>query len=408
MSHAKTQSRKEVLLAAFLLVTFVGSCPHASAQDAILANSERLRDTRLVRAAFDGTTSTASLLVDGERRDANDLVRWGQPAPPARRPGVTLANGSRVLADRAWAPNGLVQVEDEQIRLRRGMAWLNFDRDSVRWILLSPGMAGLDQEKLPEMSPNSDDLVLLAGGDRLAGRINSLAAGSLTITVAGQPIETPLENVAAVRLADTGIDPGSSACLVGLDDGSLLHASRLLIDEDLVEIALGDLTITAEPDTLAFVQPLGGPVQYLSDFEPVDYRHTPYLDLVWPYACDRGLRGGPLVGGGRRAAKGVAMHSAARLVYRLDGSAQRFRAELAVAEPEPGSAPSGSVAFRVYLVKDGGFQAAYEGPTQRVGDPAVPIDIDTTGAAALALVIDYADGGDAGDDALWLDARLVR
>jgi hypothetical protein len=59
------------------------------------------------------------------------------------------------------------------------------------------------------------------------------------------------------------------------------------------------------------------------------------------------------------------------------------------------------------LVKEGKFEPAYEGGVVRVGDAATPLDIDLTGAAALALVVDFADDGDAGDDALWLDARLV-
>lgn len=379
-----------------------------TAEEAILASGDRFDEARLATATFDASTSTATLIVNDERRDTSDLVRWGEPQAPVRRPGLVLAEGSRIFADRPWSPNGLLRIDENRVRLRRGKAWIDFDRGTVRWVLLSPEAVGLDAERLPDDLPRTDDMILLAEGDRIAGRIETLVAGTLNVSVAGQLIETPLENVAAVRLADVDRNPGSAACLVGLVDGSLLRASRLTVDEDDVEIGLNNVTLTAKKDDLAFLQPLGEPVRYLSDLEPVDYRHTPYLDLAWPYTRDRGLRGGPLQGGGRRAAKGVAMHSAARLVYRLDGSRQRFQAELAVANAAPGAAPTGSVAFRVYLVKDGSFQSAYEGLTQRVGEASVPIDIDVTGAAALALVIDYADNGDAGDDALWLDARLVR
>ncbi|MEO0530032.1 MAG: NPCBM/NEW2 domain-containing protein [Planctomycetota bacterium] len=409
MPHAKAQSRKGLRQAAIALAAALLVGNESRAQEAILADGTRIQDATLTAATFDNSRSEATFTVSGEPRTTRNLVRWGEPKPPVNRPGVILADGSRLFSDRDWAPNGLLQLFDDEdiVRLRRNLGWVELGREKVRWLLLTPSAAGLEVERLPETILTTDDLVFLAGGDQIAGRVERLSAGTLTVTVAGQPIETPLEKVAAVRLGDDDADADSPACLVGLSDGSLVKASRLVAQQDSTELTLGGVTAVVPTDALAFVQPLVGTTRYLSDIEPIDYRHTPYLDLAWPYARDHGLSGGPLVGGGRRAAKGLAMHSAARLVYRLDGTPQRFQAELAVADPEPAAADTGSVAFRVYLVKDGGFQAAYEGPTQRVGEPAVPIDLDVTGAAAIALVIDYADDGDAGDDALWLDARLV-
>ena len=266
-------------------------------------------------------------------------------------------------------------------------------------------------EGRPDGNPWNEPLArlrgLVADNPSQVGRVESLTNETLRILVAGEPVDTPLESVAALRLSGEQPEPNKPTCLGGLTDGSLLRADTLVVADEAYTANVSGAEVTGEAATLAFVQPLSKGVSYLSDLEPADYRHTPYLDLPWPYARDTGLRGGPLVGGGRRAAKGVAMHTAARLVYRLDGSPQRFQADIAVADPEPGAAPTGSVSFRVYLVKEGKFEPAYEGDAMRVGQPAQPIDIDLTGAAALALVVDFADDGDAGDDALWLDARLV-
>jgi hypothetical protein len=380
----------------------------AAENSVVFANGERFADAALKACSIDRDGVEGMLAVDGDERELTGLVRWGEPAAAATRTALVLEDGSRLLCDRPWSPAGLVRLGGETVSLRRGKGWVDFPRDAVCWVLLNPEAAGLDVERLPEAdAADGEDVVLLVGGDRLTGRVESLTNETLRLVVADEPVDTPLESIAALRLSGEQLEPTEPTCLVGLTDGSLLRADKFTAADEMFSANVAGAEVTGAVSELAFLQPLATGVRYLSDLEPADYRHTPYLDLPWPYARDAGLRGGPLVGGGRRAAKGVAMHTAARLVYRLDGSPQRFQADIAVADPEPGAAPTGSVSIRVYLVKEGKFEPAYEGGVVRVGDAATPLDIDLTGAAALALVVDFADDGDAGDDALWLDARLV-
>lgn len=415
-SHAKTPLLKAwgLGLVGWALVgwTLWGG-PSFAGEAAVFVDGERLEDTSIKQLAVDREGAAGVLLVGGQQREMEGgLVRWGEPAAVAPRTTVVLADGSRLLADRPWSPSGLVLVDDAKVQLRRGEGRIDFPRDAVRWVLLAPEAVGLKAERLGRVGTLDDegaageDVVLLVGGDRLSGHVESLTGDTLRLVVAGTPVDTPLESVAALRLHGKE-EPSQPACLVGLVDGSLLHADRLSVADETFQASVAGVEVTGEAAALALVQPLSQGVRYLSDLEPVDYRHTPYLDLPWPYARDRGLDGGLLAGGGRRAAKGVALHTAARLVYRLDGAPQRFQAAIAVADPEPGAAPVGSVLFRVYLVQEGKFELAYESGVVRAGDPALPLDIGLAGAAALALVIDFADDGDAGDDAVWLDARLV-
>ena len=62
------------------------------------------------------------------------------------------------------------------------------------------------------------------------------------------------------------------------------------------------------------------------------------------------MLGEPLVVGGKRYLKGIGMHSAARLTYRLDGKYQRFDAAVAIDDSADGR---GSVTFGVYVLRDG-------------------------------------------------------
>jgi hypothetical protein len=102
--------------------------------------------------------------------------------------------------------------------------------------------------------------------------------------------------------------------------------------------------------------------------------------------------------------KGIGMHSASRLTYRLERKYQRFEAAIAVDDSADGR---GSVTFGVYVLRGGAWQDAYRSGIVRGGDVPLPISVDLDGAEGLTLTVDYADRGDEMDRADWLDARLV-
>ena len=67
---------------------------------------------------------------------------------------------------------------------------------------------------------------------------------------------------------------------VGLSDGGRVLAKRLRISGNSAEITgLAGQTWKAPANELVALQPLGGRAVYLSDLKPLEYRHTPYLDL---------------------------------------------------------------------------------------------------------------------------------
>src|SRR4029078_4451938 len=94
------------------------------------------------------------------------------------------------------------------------------------------------------------------------------------------------------------------------------------------------------------VQLLEGPVIYLSDLDKADYRAVPYLSVKWPFTRDRDVLGEPIVVRGNRYPKGIGLHSAARLTYRLDGDYRRFDSSVAIDDSAKGR---GSVTLGLYL-----------------------------------------------------------
>ena len=266
--------------------------------------------------------------------------------------------------------------------------------------------------------------MLLTNQDRLTGAVKELPGGSITVATAAGDAKLPLSRVEAVVFAkpekraggsaDQNVasvparpQPPSTKMIVGMRDGSLLHADRLVVDDKRVEVELtgGVKLAGGSHDDIVLLQSLGGQFVYLSDLEPADYRHVPYLDVPWPYKRDRNVLGEPLMADGTRYLKGIGMHSAARLTYKLDRQYKRFDAEIAI---DDSAGKRGSVVFGVYVLRDAKWQPAFVSDVVRGGEAPKRVSVDVAGADAMTLVVDFADRGDELDHADWLVARLVK
>ncbi|HUY36459.1 MAG TPA: NPCBM/NEW2 domain-containing protein, partial [Pirellulales bacterium] len=246
---------------------------------------------------------------------------------------------------------------------------------------------------------------LLVNGDELVGQWVRLTATAVEFETNVGPIAPEFDKVAAVVFDRSRLAVPRSERLrivTGFRDGSLLVAESLALDDRQVHVELaGAFELTAAAEKVVLLQPLGGRAVYLSDLKAESYRHVPFLNLGWPYRADACVTGSRLRAGGRMHLKGIGMHSASRLTYRIDGKPYtRFAAELAVDDRTEGR---GSVVFRVF-VDD---REAYKSPVVRGRTPVVPISVDVTGAKRLSLVVDFAERGDELDHADWLDARLL-
>jgi hypothetical protein len=348
-----------------------------------------------------------------------DVVRWSYPVRPKPRTLVLLDDGSRLVTAAEWAGGAAVRLDgDSWVVLTDTWDEVRLPKSRVRGLVFAQRSRPQQRERWERdvrSARAAEDQVLLTNGDRVSGTVVRLAGGTLALATEAGEAELPLSRVEAVAFAlrndpkitnGSGTEPPKSVALVGLRDGSLLYANSLATDEESLEVELEGVRLSGGTrDDVAALQSLGGEFVYLSDFEPIDYRHVPYLAIPWPYERDRNARGEPLVVDGNTYLKGLGMHSAGRLTYRLDGTFRRFDAEVAV---DAAAAGRGSVVFGVHLLRDGKWQEAYSSGTVRGGDRPVPVSVDLRGAQGLTLTVDYADRGDERDYADWLDARLVK
>jgi hypothetical protein len=256
--------------------------------------------------------------------------------------------------------------------------------------------------------------LLLTNKDRLSGKLKSLSGESLELTMDAGAVKLPVSRVEAIVFGSTRSSPPKirsesqrGQIAVGFHDGSLLYAQSVTAnDKNLLLVTAGGLNFEGgNVSDITFLQSLGGKFVYLSDLEPADYRHVPYLSIEWPYQRDISVMGEPLVAAGKRYLKGIGMHSAARLTYRLEGKYRRFDAAVAV---DDSADDRGSVNFGAYVLRDGQWKEASTSGIVRGGEEPRPISVDVSEADGLTLTVDFADRGDELDRADWLDARLVQ
>ncbi len=331
---------------------------------------------------------------------AAGLVEWGACLEPLGGTIVVTADGGLLVAD-------VIRADAESLTVASALfGRLILPLETLSGAIFDPpaGRHSRDLllDRLAKATGNSDRL-LLHNGDELTGFVLGLQDDALELETDAGSTPVPIDAVVALvlnpELKQAAGPPGLRAW-VGLADGSRLIATQLAIDgSSLALTTSGGQTWKTSREELVALQPLDGRAVYLSDLPAADYSHTPFLTLHWPYRTDRNVTGGLLRCGGRLYLKGLGMHSAARLTYRLDGRYRRFQAELGVDDSSGG----GSVRFRVLL--DG--QPKYASEVIRGGMAPVPVSVDVSDAEKLELAVDFAERADEQDHANWLGARLI-
>jgi len=356
---------------------------------------------------------------------AADLVAWGAPTEPAADIQVYLTDGGLLMAAQLLESDQRTLKFDSDefgevalpLDLVSGIQFhspANRDgRDHLALRLSKKGAesysAGPDRRApggKKGLPSRFTEQLLLVNGDELAGKLVRLSATAVEFETDAGSIVPEFDKVAAVSLdrSPRAAAGGEGLRIVtGFRDGSLLVAESLALDDRQVHIELASaLELAADAEKVVALQSLGGRAEYLSDLQAESYRHVPFLNLAWPYRGDACVGGSRLRAGDRMFLKGIGMHSASRLTYRIGGTPyRRFAAELAVDDRTEGR---GSVVFRVF-VDD---REAYKSPVVRGQMPLVPISVDVTGGKRLSLVVDFAERGDELDHADWLDARLIK
>ncbi|MCH8045195.1 MAG: NPCBM/NEW2 domain-containing protein [Planctomycetes bacterium] len=349
-------------------------------------------------------------LASGEKRQtlaAADLVQWGSFRETRRGSIILLAGSDLLLAD-------VLELDGEHLlvdSLLLGEVKLPLER--LVGIVFNPAIDHRRADKTfaqVRSGKGASDVVVLNNGDRLSGTLSEIVGERVRLQTARGKLAFELDKIRTITFNPALVEiPKSTGkrAVVGLSDGSHLTAASLVLGQRDAKIKLlaGPTVEAEDAKDIVALQPLGGRAVYLSDLKPASYKHIAYLKLTWPYATDRNVTGSRLRAGKQLYLKGLGMHSAAQLTYRLNGTYRRFAAEVAI---DDAAGERGSVNFRVYIHDGKSWTQKYASKIVRGGDTPLSVSVDLTGAKAITLLVDHADRGDELDHADWLNARLMK
>ena len=353
------------------------------------------------KLAFDGASKRPALSL-------GDLISWGQPAELRKGPIFVLADGG-------YLPAALLSANKRELSVDSArLGTLKLPLDSLAGIIFRPPPYPAELDALLDRIARGlgqADRLVLDNGDEMTGLVETLEGDKIKIKGNLGLVEIAVRRVVAIVFnpalrqspaADHGYMVPAGTAWIGLSDGARVAGTHLQLDADSLQwTTLSGAKWQAPAKDLVFLMPQASRAVYLSDIRPAEYRFLPYLETKWPYKLDRNVTGGQLRCGGRIYLKGIGVHSAARLSYKLDSPWSRFQAEVGIDDSTGGR---GSVGFRLFV--DG--RQKYTSPPLRGGMPPQAVSVDLTGAKQLDLVVDFGEAGDVMDHADWLNARLVK
>jgi hypothetical protein len=347
-------------------------------------------------------------LVNSERKTFGgiDLVSVRRkehgPLAPVSGSQVLLANGDRIRATAHHSTQEVLRVNSEllgdlEIPLERvqGLVINALAEPAVREKLLTSIMSGQRKQ----------DVIVLANADELKGTFLGLDDGAIRLDGAQGEVEIKRTGVRAIALSSELISfpaPKDLYAKIFLADGSELAMLDGRLDgANFRGRAAFNREVSVPLEQLIAIEFRNGRLTYLSDLEPSEFRHTPYLAVRYKYERDRSVLGNVLTLRGQVFRKGLGMHSRSELSYKLNGQYRRFEAVVGIDDETDGQ---GSAVFRVLI--DG--RPAWESQSLTGQLAAQRIQLDVARTQKLTLVVDFGELGDVQDHADWAEARLIR
>jgi hypothetical protein len=339
--------------------------------------------------------TVASLILDGERLAAGSQTLqladcdWLELGLPVAVGGQAAPRFGIWLTDGSWLPTTGMAVAGNAIRATTPFGLHDLPLTAI---------AGWG---INEAAPAADglDRVMVASGP-LDGRVRGLSEGKLLVATSldPEPLAFDLSEVQGLRLAQP-VRAAEGLSLWAMSD-ALRPPTRLRVRGAQVVLAASNQPVTGDLLATLRLRVAGGRRQWLSDVTPTQVTEQGAFDVVWPWKRDSDLDGGPLLLGGVRQAKGLTVHSAATMTWKLEGAYQRLRTRLGIADVV---APEGDLVATF----SGDGQQLWQGRV-RGGQPVQSLDLPLAGIVELRLEVALGERFDIGDHLMLGDAYLVR
>jgi hypothetical protein len=382
------------------------------------AEIHTLKGATLLGEIVDLTEDHKLILARGEGQTDIDLVDIyaiyfpASPAQPLNAPmaGIRLVDGSFLA--------GRIEGGDEEhlYFIHPSMGRLSLLIDNLSQIVFN-------EPRLPEAfnrypTGKEDDVVFkrrsgLRGQDYIRGTLVRFSSKSLRFNCNLGELEFSLEDLEAITLAQwepPSLPPGPSITAIFRKGSGVLKGVLMGVHREGVEIGTSFTKgIKLKRDAVDSLLFKGEGHVFLSDLDPVKVEEVPYIGgpefFLYPFQKDQSVTGALLSCGERKYAKGLGLHAKATLTFPLNKAYKAFESFIGLCDEVLELPAEGSVRFEI-RVDD---ETRFESPVMRGGDPPIKIPrIDLTDASLLTLMVDFAEGFDSGDRALFGNPVLIR
>lgn len=382
----------------------------------------------------DGTTQAARLLqIDSKGQlqfefaaDSPQIVtrdrvfQWGRLIKRPNRPQIVFQRGGCLIFD----ASEFERMDRDTISLRHSIfGSLAIPTRQVQAIRFQP--AATDRklaswlQQIADRTESSDE-IRLTNGDKLDGTWTQWQDDMLTFEVAGQSISISADRIAQLQLGQRNVDDKplpETQNWIGLNDGSLLPADSVKLSARSLEVRVFGSPWKAD----SFFRPLdmrlvrfieltnAHQLVHVADLPIVDFRHTPFLGEMMPLGKNRNSQQLGIQVNGIVYRHGMGMRPTSRCVVNVPDGAAWFVSEMAIDDvATQNGMKHGSVRFRVFVEdRDKRWSEAFRSDIVR-GDTISACRIKVDSANRLALVVDWADRANGGDEAVWLNPRFLQ
>lgn len=406
-----------------LLSASIAVSASAAAQSALHTQDQVVADARLTTLGVKGDWTFA---VAGQPLTVDDsnIVRWGAWSGSLRKSAVWLVDGSWMAGRVEFNSATEITVHSE---------WFQPAKMSLREVrgivMIAPASINAWNRLQSQLGSTSGsrDAVWLKGNRQISGVLRITIdefdqLPRIAIDNAGQSLNVDSAEIVAIAFSPTLLGPvplQANQRVLALDDGSRLNIRKLNDEQSRVRVELMNgtslLSLDSRPEfsrgiTCVSNQPPR--TKFLTELEPASYKHVAQSQLTWPLGKNKDLLDRPLMIAMEATPgivdRGLAMHSSSQVAYRIDGSKQRFLAEVTLATPADGAdVRLGNAVCQVMVARAGKLQTVESFTLDRDRNPTKLLEVDLTSGQLLVLLTDQGNFAQYGDHILWLDARIA-
>ncbi|MGF1582126.1 MAG: NPCBM/NEW2 domain-containing protein [Gemmataceae bacterium] len=330
-------------------------------------------------------------------------------------PQLCLTSGTRLVID----PKKKIELVDEHVSVSLQQAVRPTDRQPLRVFLPFVKAIWLAApDRLPDEiafrrefleSPRRQDVILLRSGDRILGTVLALDTKTgCKLKSRKTEILIPFHQIAAIGFNSNLLAPSrttglSARCiLAGGERVTLTSAMINPKQHSLVGKTAEGGKIVFPLKALLSLQIDNGAATYLSDLNPTKYTHTRFLSIRWLYRINRNVVGHTLRLSNGVRDRGVGMHSASQLTYKLDAKYRWFEADVGL---DAITGRKGDVV--VSILREGNPKQLWSAKLNNEQRERT-VRLNVKGLRTLILRVDFGRFGDVGDHVNWADARLIK